>query len=82
VPFQSLFLKHALETPSRIQPEDATSLLIPEYDAETEAQIHINQIWEDIVVEELYGWCTNHERCLKGEAEKCFGNGLQSSSTL
>jgi len=37
---------------------DCLALLIPEYQTDEEAIGYINEIYEDIFIEELYGWCT------------------------
>jgi hypothetical protein len=37
---------------------DCLSLLIPEFNTDEEAKRYIDNIYEDIFVEELYGWCT------------------------
>jgi hypothetical protein len=37
---------------------DCFSLLIPDYGTDEEAKGHINEIYEDIFDELLFGWCT------------------------
>ena len=37
---------------------DCLAILIPDYDTDEEAEGYINDIYEDIFIEELYGWCT------------------------
>jgi hypothetical protein len=37
---------------------DCLAILIPDYDTDEEAEGYINEIYEDIFIEELYGWCT------------------------
>ena len=38
---------------------DCLAILIPEYNTDEEAKVHINEIYEDIFIEELFGWCTD-----------------------
>lgn len=37
---------------------DCLAILLPEYNTEEEAIRYINKIYEDVFIEELYGWCT------------------------
>ena len=37
---------------------DCLAILTPEYESDEEAIGYINEIYEDIFIEELYGWCT------------------------
>ena len=37
---------------------DCLAILIPDYDTDEEAEGYINEIYEDIFIEILSGWCT------------------------
>ncbi len=41
---------------------DCLSILISEYETNEEAKEYINELYEDIFEEELFGWCTEESR--------------------
>ncbi len=38
--------------------KDCLAVLIPEYDTDNAAEGYIDELWEGIFEDELYGWCT------------------------
>jgi hypothetical protein len=56
--------------------KDCSVVLIAEYDTVREARAHINNIWEDIFEDELYGWSTNEAWWPKERTQKMFWQWL------
>lgn len=51
---------------------DCQAVLIPEYDTDKDAEKYINDIWDDLFEEELWGWCTNEDWWPKVRTQKMF----------
>lgn len=51
---------------------DCLSILIPDYDTDEEAREYINDLFEDIFNEELWGWCTNEKWWPKNRTKELF----------
>jgi hypothetical protein len=53
---------------------DCKAILISEYSTDEEAREIINEMWEDIFVDELFGWCTNESWWPKNLTKDMFWN--------
>lgn len=53
--------------------DDATAILISEYDTKDEARETINKIYENIFEYELWAWCTNEAYWPKHRTKEMFG---------
>jgi hypothetical protein len=51
---------------------NCTVILIPEYDTHRQTKSYINQIYEDIFEEELWGWCTEESWWPKDRTKELF----------
>jgi hypothetical protein len=51
---------------------DCLAILIPEYNTDEEAEGYIDEIYEDIFIEELFGWCTEESLWPQDRANEMF----------
>lgn len=51
---------------------DCHAILIPEYKTDEDAIRYINKIYEDIFIEQLYGWCTEEAWFPQDRTNKMF----------
>lgn len=52
--------------------DDNTAILIKPYDTDKMAKMRIDDIWEELFENELYGWCTNEDCWPKERGKKLF----------
>lgn len=51
---------------------DCLVILTPEYESDEEAIAYINEIYENIFIEELYGWCTEESWWPQNRTKEVF----------
>ena len=52
--------------------KECLAVLIPDYDTEDEAKAYVNDLYEEIFEEELFGWCTEEARWPKERTPDLF----------
>lgn len=51
---------------------DELAILIPEFDTDEDAKLHLSALWEDIFAYELWAWCTQESWWPEERSEKMF----------
>jgi len=51
---------------------DCLAILIPDYETDEESQGYINEIYEAIFIEILFGWCTEESWFPQGRTNEMF----------